>query len=300
MKRIVYVLALVGIALVFAGCQDTANYHPQSAPANDFVTEDEPAAPEPTASEEINQLELSEMVVRITSQGNTASFQLYDTVAAQEFYEQLPMELELTNFRDAQWMFYPPDPLDVTDEEAYHDGIRGELSYYEPWGDVFMLYEDFHAGDEMHRLGIGIEGIENIAAMSGNASIEKEEPMDLIREGHERKMKIQIGDHTLTATLAENSSAEALMELLAEGPLTIDMEDYGGFEKVGPLGTSLPTNDEQMTTESGDIILYQGNKLVIYYAPNTWSFTRLGKIDDVTGLGEALGNGDVSITISIV
>ena len=79
-------------------------------------------------------LELSDMAVRITSQGHTAAFQLYDTEAAEELYEQLPLELELSNFADAQWMFYPPEELDVTDAEIYKAGKKGELSYYEPLG----------------------------------------------------------------------------------------------------------------------------------------------------------------------
>jgi len=88
------------------------------------------------------------MQVKITAMGHTAAFRLYDTVAAKELYDQLPLKLDLTNFRDAQWMFYPPEKLNVTAREAYHDGKKGELSYYEPWGDVFMLYKDFYAGDE--------------------------------------------------------------------------------------------------------------------------------------------------------
>lgn len=114
-------------------------------------------------------------------------------------------------------------------------------------------------------------------------------------------MKITAGDHTFTAVLADNSSVEALKELLAEGPLTIDMSDYASMEKVGPIGTSLPTNDEQISTGAGDIILYQGNSLVIYYDTNSWNFTRIGKIEDVTQeeLLEALGNGDVTVTFSL-
>lgn len=127
------------------------------------------------ANEE-HALPLSQMHVRISSQGHSAIFQLYDTVAAQEFYDQLPLELDLTNFRDAQWMFYPPRKLNVTAREAYHDGKKGELSYYAPWGDAFMLYKDFYAGDEMHRLGMGLSGIDNIAEMSDRAKIEKQTP----------------------------------------------------------------------------------------------------------------------------
>lgn len=79
------------------------------------------------------------------------------------------------------------------------------------------------------------------------------------------------------------------------------MQDYGDMEKVGSLGQDLPTNDEQITTEAGDLILYQGNSFVIYYAPNSWNFTRLGKINDVTAeeLWEILGESDVTVTLSL-
>ena len=114
-------------------------------------------------------------------------------------------------------------------------------------------------------------------------------------------MKITAGDTTFTATFADNSSVEALKELLAEGPLTINMSDYASMEKVGPIGTSLPRNDEQITTGAGDIILYQGNSLVIYYDTNSWNFTRIGKINDVTQaeLLEAFGDGEVTVTFSL-
>lgn len=114
-------------------------------------------------------------------------------------------------------------------------------------------------------------------------------------------MNIKIGDNVLTATLVENSSVDALKEALSEGPITVNMRDYGSMEKVGPLGMNLPRNDEQITTEAGDIILFQGSALVIYYAPNSWNFTRLGKINDVTPeeLKEILGDGNVTITLSL-
>ena len=106
---------------------------------------------------------------------------------------------------------------------------------------------------------------------------------------------------TFTAHFADNSSAQAFEELLEQGPLTIDMSDYGNFEKVGSLGQSLPTNDEPITTEPGDVILYQSNSITIYYDTNTWNFTHLGKIDDVTKeeLLQALGSTDVSVTFSL-
>lgn len=109
------------------------------------------------------------------------------------------------------------------------------------------------------------------------------------------------GGKTFTATLADNSSARALVELLRKGDVTIRMEDYSNMEKVGPLGTSLPRNDKQTTTGPGDLILYQGRYFVIYYDRNSWNFTRLGKIEGVSGqeLLSALGQGDVMVTLSL-
>jgi len=110
------------------------------------------------------------------------------------------------------------------------------------------------------------------------------------------------GNHKLTATLADNSSAMAFYELLEKGPVTIKMSDYGNFEKVGPLGTTLPRNDTQITTAAGDIILYQGNQITIYYDVNSWNFTRLGKVDGVSQaeLKKILGKGDVTAVFEIL
>ncbi len=117
----------------------------------------------------------------------------------------------------------------------------------------------------------------------------------------EPTMNVTINNHTLRVALANNSSAAALRELLAEGPLTVQMHDYGSFEKVGPLGHTLPTNDEPITTEPGDVILYQGNQITIYYDVNHWNFTRLGRVEDVSAdeLREILGNGTVTATFEL-
>ena len=126
-------------------------------------------------------------------------------------------------------------------------------------------------------------------------------PVESETQEETTKMNLQIGDTTLTATLADNSSARALAELLKKGPLTLSLEDYAGMEKVGPLGTALPQNNEQMVTAPGDIILYQGSSFVIYYGTNSWSLTRLGRIDDAEQdqLQELLGDGAVTVTLSL-
>ena len=114
------------------------------------------------------------------------------------------------------------------------------------------------------------------------------------------KISIQItsdgGNHKLTATLSDNSSATAFYELLEKGPVTIKMTDYGSFEKVGPLGTTLPRNDTQITTTAGDIILYQGNQITIYYDTNSWNFTRLGKVVSTLRQSSGTAGSTTSIT----
>ncbi len=113
------------------------------------------------------------------------------------------------------------------------------------------------------------------------------------------KMKLQIGNSSFTATLESNTAVDAFVDMMREAPVVIQMSDYAGFEKVGSLGTSLPTSNKQTTTQSGDIVLYNGNQIVIFYGSNSWSYTRLGKIDDISGWEDALGSGDVIVTFSL-
>ena len=99
----------------------------------------------------------------------------------------------------------------------------------------------------------------------------------------------------------ENDSVTALAELVKDKPLTIKMSVYGGFEQVGPLGTGLPRNDAQTTPQAGDIVLYSGNQIVVFYGSNSWSYTRLGHIADKTAaqMKDLLGHGNVTIELSL-
>ena len=208
-------------------------------------------------------LTLSDMQVKITAMGRTATFQLYDTIAAKEFYDQLPLKLDLTNFRDAQWMFYPSEKLSVTEHEAYHDGKKGELSYYEPWGDVFMLYKDFYAGDEMHRLGINLTGIEEIEGMSGSALIEKNE---LNASEAQKTMKISVKANGKT-TVFELNNSPAARDLYAQLPLSTSVENYSNNEKIFYPPKKLNTTDTpQADTRTGTLAYYApwGNVVMFY------------------------------------
>ena len=113
-------------------------------------------------------------------------------------------------------------------------------------------------------------------------------------------LRMMIGDNAVAVQWMENEAVDALMELVKDGPLTVQMSMYGGFEQVGSLGTSLPRNDVQTTTRAGDIVLYSGNQIVVFYGSNSWAYTRLGRITDKTAeeLAGLLGNGNVVITIT--
>ena len=116
-----------------------------------------------------------------------------------------------------------------------------------------------------------------------------------------KTLTMRIGDTTVTVDWEDNESVAALRELVKDKPLTIQMSMYGGFEQVGSLGTSLPRNDSQTTTAAGDIVLYSGNQIVVFYGSNLWAYTRLGHVTDKTAaeMAELLGNGNVTIEISL-
>ena len=129
---------------------------------------------------------------------------------------------------------------------------------------------------------------------------------DVISVEGEDDMQMMIGDTPVTVAWEDNASVEAL-KALAEGMLpaaeclTIEMSMYGGFEQVGSIGQSLPRDDQQTTTASGDIVLYSGDQLVVFYGSNSWAYTRLGHITDQTPeqMKALLGNGDVTVTLSM-
>lgn len=123
----------------------------------------------------------------------------------------------------------------------------------------------------------------------------------MYKETESVKIQITAGGTTLTAIPEKNSSAQAFIALLKKGPITVQMSDYAGMEKVGFLGTTLPRNDTQITASPGDVILYQGNQITIYYGTNSWSLTKLAVIENATKerLLRVLGSGDTTVTFSI-
>lgn len=235
---------------------------------------------------------------------------LNDTVTAQEFIKLLPYEVTVSRAAD--------DLCGSVSEELASDAGEnsegwkvGEIGWFGGWFTILVDNEAAFANHSVMIIGAVDEAdLSYVQSLTGQVDIsirladeaKMETDTNITKnEGEETMITLTVNGSTLTATLADNSSARALKDLLADGPLTVQMSDYASMEKVGSLGTSLPTNNEQITTEAGDLILYQGSAFVIYYAPNSWNFTRLGKINDVAAdeLMEILGDGDVEVTLSL-
>ena len=118
-----------------------------------------------------------------------------------------------------------------------------------------------------------------------------------IKKEESEAMLLEVNGYTFEVELENNTSAKALREYVSKEKRTLSLDDYGNFEKVGDLGITLPRNDETITTKEGDLILYLGNKLCLYYNQNTWDFTKLGHIKDTTHLKEVSGKGSVQVTL---
>lgn len=117
--------------------------------------------------------------------------------------------------------------------------------------------------------------------------------------GSSEALELKINDTAVTVNWENNASVRALHELVQNAPLTINMSPYGGFEQVGSLGTSITRNDVQTTTQPGDMVLYSGNQIVIFYGSNSWAYTRLGKISGMSDqeIKELLKGNNVTVTI---
>ena len=187
------------------------------------------------------------------------------------------------------------DSYDLSGKTIYTFCTSGSSSIDQSISDLKSAYANldieggtrFDNGTDQSEIAAWLDSV-------GAEKNEQEKTMDNVFYAH-------IGDKSLEISAADNSSAKAFIELLGSNDVTIDMHDYSNFEKVGDIGTSLPTNDENITTEAGDVILYQGTSITIYYDTNTWDFTRLGKIQNITQqeLKDILGDDDVTVTFSL-
>jgi hypothetical protein len=230
---------------------------------------------------------------------------LNNTVVANEFKRLIPYTVTVS--RASSELRASIDVKLTIDPSENHQGWKlGEIGWFGGRIAILLDNEDKYTNISIPIIGsINKEDLGFVRSIKGSV-----EALFRLRDAKEQKesvhdetryniIHLKIGETVLTATLANNTSTEALKGILAAGPITLYMRDYGNMEKVGSLGTNLPRNDEPITTEPGDLILYQGNAFVIYYATNSWNFTRIGKINNTTQeeLKRILGNGDVTITL---
>ncbi len=140
----------------------------------------------------------------------------------------------------------------------------------------------------------GCGGGPDRAAEDGPAPAEQDQTEE------ERAMNMTIGATAVTVAWEDNPAVDALRALCADGPLTIQLHMYGGFEQVGDIGGRLPAEDAQTTTQAGDIVLYAGDQMVVFYGSNSWAYTRLGHItdQDADEMRQLLSNGDVTVTVT--
>ena len=337
MKKTILFIVVTLCALVLTGCSQTENHSPSSTPtlSSSESSTEENSAVTPTPVPDTSSPSPAALTVNFDDQGQPFTLHLYDNdtaVAIARHVGTADWRLPIYHYDDYEnWevmQYYdipsryeiPSNPENVTSEKA------GEVYYSEP-NRIVLFHGDAEVSTEYTPVGYFDATEEFVRAVEENPVLEgwgnkivlispgAEEPdasdtsvlinppaetnNDEVEESD--MINLQIREHTLTAELADNTSAQAFAELLREGPVTVQMHDYGNFEKVGPLPTSLPENNEQITTEPGDIILYQGNSITVYYDENTWNFTRLGKVQGVTDeeLRGILGEEGVEIIFSL-
>ena len=155
-------------------------------------------------------------------------------------------------------------------------------------------------------LGAGLMLLALLSCTKGEQPLQTPEKQVEIKEQEQKmtdKIQLTISGTTLPVIIEDNVATRALVAALREGSITYTARDYGGFEKVGALGRSLPTSDTDITTQAGDVILYNGDNIVLFYGSNSWSYTRLGKIqykslDELKSFLKA-GGGNISVTLSL-
>ena len=155
-------------------------------------------------------------------------------------------------------------------------------------------------------LGAGLMLLALLSCTKGEQPLQTPEKQVEIKEQEQKmtdKIQLTISGITLPVLIEDNVATRALVAALRDGAITYTARDYGGFEKVGALGRSLPTSDTDITTQAGDVILYNGDNIVLFYGSNSWSYTRLGKIqykslDELKSFLKA-GGGTISVTLSL-
>ena len=327
MKRILSLILFLAIAAVCAGCGSAPTQSASTSPAETQAGEStEPPAAEPETDSTI-------LVVYFSATGTTRS--VAEKMAALtgadivEIIPARPYTSQDLNYNDrstrASAEQNTPDARPEIAEDISLDGYTTVyLGYPIWWGQAPRILSTFVESHDY--TGVTVipfctsassdigQSDDTLAAQAGSGSwlqgrrfsgsASENELREWITETEgvnmEKRLHLSINDTEVTVDWEDSESVAALTELVSSEPLTVQMSMYGDFEQVGSLGTALPRNDSQTTTQAGDIVLYSGNQIVIFYGSNSWAYTRLGRITDQSAaeMADLLGNGDVTVTLS--
>ncbi|MCH5264549.1 MAG: Ig-like domain-containing protein [Lachnospiraceae bacterium] len=287
---------------------------PSPLPENAPTPSSTPSASPPAVSSSPSP----EMPTRVIEKGTKINMHFGDTIipgilnesdTAKALIEKLPYTVHMSSYSH-DFCGVLPYELPYNEDELHYGWLNGDIDYAIGVPYFTILHSDEEiSGQYGPRVNIGVITCElaKIRNLSGDYDV----LIELVEDGSDSestgktddiknmKMNVQIGDKSFTATLEDNVATRELVEIMREAPISIDMNDYSGFEKVGPLGRSLTTDNQQTTTTAGDIVLYSGNQIVMFYGSNSWSYTRIGKIDDLSGWEDALGSGSITAVLSL-
>jgi len=224
---------------------------------------------------------------------------LNDSETAQALIAKLPYTQHMSRY--SHDFCGVTEDLPYDEEEEHYGWLNGDIDYATDAPYFTILFEDQDESEiygSQVNIGVITCPLADIAALNGSYDVLIE--LDESEEEEASMLQMKINDTPVTVAWENNESVAALKELAANG-LTIQMSMYGGFEQVGSIGQRLPSSDVQTSTSSGDIVLYSGNQLVVFYGSNSWAYTRLGHITDKTPeeMRTLLSNGDVTITLSV-
>ena len=223
---------------------------------------------------------------------------LNDSETAQALIAKLPYTQHMSRY--SHDFCGVTEDLPYNEEEEHYGWLNGDIDYAIDAPYFTILFEDQDAskiyGSQVN-IGVITCPLADIADLKGSYDVLIE--LDESEEEEASMMQMKINDTPVTVAWEDNESVAALKDLAMNG-LTIQMSMYGGFEQVGSIGRRLPSSNVQTSTSSGDIVLYSGNQLVVFYGSNSWAYTRLGHITDKTPeeMQALLSNGDVTITLS--
>ena len=223
---------------------------------------------------------------------------LNDSETAQALIAKLPYTQHMSRY--SHDFCGVTEDLPYNEEEEHYGWLNGDIDYATDAPYFTILFEDQDASEiygSQVNIGVITCPLADIAALNGSYDVLIE--LDESEEEEASMMQMKINDTPVTVAWEDNESVAALKDLAMNG-LTIQMSMYGGFEQVGSIGRRLPSSNVQTSTSSGDIVLYSGNQLVVFYGSNSWAYTRLGHITDKTPeeMQALLSNGDVTITLS--